>query len=1682
MRAAFAVLAAILLVTTPVTGAVSFDERGSSGNAISSLNTDSTQLQLQSSDGTNAQILNFNQKSGDFKSGDRVTAEVEVRNTGDSTHTFFIGYSVKGPDGNWYDNSKQTGKSVTLDPNEREWISLSWTVEEDAPTGEYDAASSVWAETDRDNLQTRLDSETQENAFEVVKPTEIDAQISDFNVESGEYREGESVDAMATVENTGNTKHTFFVGYSAIGPNGEYYDNSERTGRTVTLDSGEQKSVSLEWTVEDGAPAGDYDARTSVWEERDRDNIQTRLDDSRQDNTFEVVEPTQIDAQIVDFDVESSEFTRGETIDATAVIENTGNTKHTFFIGYSAIGPNGEYYDNSERTGRTVTLDSGEQKSVSLEWTVEDGAPAGDYDARTSVWEESDRDNIQTRLDDSRQDNTFEVVEPAQIDAQIVDFDVESSEFTRGETIDATAVIENTGNTKHTFFVGYSAIGPDGSYYDNSGESGQVVTLASGEQRSVTLDWRIESDAQSGDYDVRTSVWEESDRDNIQTRLDDSRRDNAFEVVEPAQIDAQIADFDVESGEFKQGETIDATAVIENTGNTRHTFFVGYSAIGPDSDSYNNDDVTGRTITLNPGEQSTVSLEWTVENGASAGEYDVRTSIWKESDRDNLQIRLDDLRRKDSFSVATPRPSVAVDVQRLPDGEYAIGDTVETTVSLRNTGDSETMYRVKYRLVDSEGRTAETSNSQEVTLRSAEEEWLTLSKTVPTDAVSGEVDVKVVVTAEHNGRQETVGRLTESGAFTIAAADVGVRTVGFASESVTAGERATGKISLVNPTKTDQRYGVSVVLLGPNGGEYPVPVEDNGTVAVEANGEGTTSLAWSVRDGLPTGTYDARVTVRPTDEPQTETEQLTQIEQSEVITVETVFENRASIKTVSVNNELVVPQEAVRATVEVANTGTERRTFTVTTGLRDPDGVVESARKMSQAITLLPGDTRTLHPQFGLSDDAPDGSYDIVVTVTEAGDEIVTNTSEDALNVFSRNYADITVESIYTDVHAQPGETVSASVGVSVGELDDAIAVGYALRGPNGDMITPADNQRRISPDEFGFQQIEFEIPINQEYVSGQYDIVVTAEPTNADNDTTAFAQITETNTFKVDATESGSITLSPTTDFSASVEIRRDGEPIDRDYLYNGEELTFENLAPGRYTVKFQTVEIGGGSTVTRTVKISDGEDRTVELSFDRAALRGTVEIDGRQLKYANIEISGQNASTGADGSFEFGPQISTGYHTLLVRYEGRIIHRQLVELEPGQTSVDVDIEYVDPVAGDEFDGEEYLLGAACGDLCYGEDGNGHANAEYMLGWFIGSFSPVADARDGLVAAGRGDAVGVGTSVIGLAPYYGDSLAFSSRLGKFVDDATPRQLYRFREIVRQSNIKGKEKLLNKLYKNSDTRNVLNNEFGVSSSVTKKIDSPRMMRTAAGDLRRGDFDDETIARFIESNYHKPNKVEEFAESSKYYSKAAGGSPGDIDKVNIEKNSDMLEAVWLNRIRQAENAKVAGKWDHDDLEPGTNYVTSNVFLERGDDTVGELDVVAFRVSEDGEVTVTKAWEAGVGKIESKRDPVEERDQLETALMNAEKSDVRRTHSYLDAAAFSRQSTEAKYGGYVGLTDKYDHNLASKATPEPSSPVYHFTEFNDMNRDLNLEIKGNVHDTVNSIRMSSAPVKGEVMGDA
>mgnify|MGYP000126755954 CR=1 FL=1 len=106
-----------------------------------------------------------------------------------------------------------------------------------------------------------------------------DVELTDIQIESGPYSLGDSVPAEVTVENKRDIEGTFFVGYSAT-PNGsnESYDNNGSTGQAVTLLPGESLSVDVSVTIPEEASTGAYTLISSVWEESNPEDLETRLD------------------------------------------------------------------------------------------------------------------------------------------------------------------------------------------------------------------------------------------------------------------------------------------------------------------------------------------------------------------------------------------------------------------------------------------------------------------------------------------------------------------------------------------------------------------------------------------------------------------------------------------------------------------------------------------------------------------------------------------------------------------------------------------------------------------------------------------------------------------------------------------------------------------------------------------------------------------------------------------------------------------------------------------------------------------------------------------------------------------------------------------------------------------------------------------------------------------------------------------------------------------------------------------------------------------------------------------------------------------------------------------------------------------------------------------------------------
>lgn len=165
----------------------------------------------------------------------------------------------------------------------------------------------------------------------------------------------------------------------------------------------------IEFSEELPGYADEWDIAVEVWAEKPAISDGKPLDQE----LFEEVQVDQREGQKIDASIEFVDPPDIETVDPgepvrrTAHVENTGDVDHEFFVGYSAISPAGS--DVFDGTGGQVDLAPGDTTETDLEVSIPAEAPAGAYTLVTAIWKESDPDALETRLDEDRREDHFEI-------------------------------------------------------------------------------------------------------------------------------------------------------------------------------------------------------------------------------------------------------------------------------------------------------------------------------------------------------------------------------------------------------------------------------------------------------------------------------------------------------------------------------------------------------------------------------------------------------------------------------------------------------------------------------------------------------------------------------------------------------------------------------------------------------------------------------------------------------------------------------------------------------------------------------------------------------------------------------------------------------------------------------------------------------------------------------------------------------------------------------------------------------------------------------------------------------------------------------------------------------------------------------------------------------------------------
>jgi outer membrane protein assembly factor BamB len=153
-------------------------------------------------------------------------------------------------------------------------------------------------------------------------------------------------------------------------------------------------------------------------------------------------------------------------------------------------------------------------------------------------------------------------------------------------------------------------------------------------------------------------------------------------------VDAKIISYSISKGEFKAGDKVSANVTIRNTGKSRSTFYVNGSVIDSVGKLYSSD-FPYKEVTLNPGAESKVTLEWIVGMSTPAGEYDAKVAVWKGKTGDKLVERLDIKEETNAFKV-------------VPDGfDYDALEWINVIEARELVPENEDMSEVMIAIIDS---------------------------------------------------------------------------------------------------------------------------------------------------------------------------------------------------------------------------------------------------------------------------------------------------------------------------------------------------------------------------------------------------------------------------------------------------------------------------------------------------------------------------------------------------------------------------------------------------------------------------------------------------------------------------------------------------------------------------------------------------------------------------------------------------------------------------------------------------------------------------------------------------------------------------------------------------------------------------------------------------------------------
>jgi PGF-CTERM protein len=352
------------------------------------------------------------------------------------------------------------------------------------------------------------------------------------------------------------------------------------------------------------------------------ENKVTNLTVTSERNVTVTVNRTQVTPRSHDF----GNVVVGTTATVDVTVTNNGDRNMTI-NGTSLVGPDTGLYAIVAGGGGSV-LEPGQSRTVTVEF-----APTATGNYSTAL--------------------RFENPEPARgpplevplngtgASAANVDVTVDNttSAVLVGDTLVVDATVTNTGDVSDTQRLNLTV---GGTVRDSVN-----VTLAGGESTAVTLSWATTS-GDAGNYSAVVDSANASDSASVA-------------VEQPPNL---VATVDTTNSPVEEGQALNATATVTNTGDRSDTQTVEFSVGGTVRDSV--------TISLAGGESTTVALSWLTADG-DAGSYSA--GVVTANDTASTSVTVDQ---------GTPaNVSVALDSSNSP---VTVGDTLSVTTTVTNEG------------------------------------------------------------------------------------------------------------------------------------------------------------------------------------------------------------------------------------------------------------------------------------------------------------------------------------------------------------------------------------------------------------------------------------------------------------------------------------------------------------------------------------------------------------------------------------------------------------------------------------------------------------------------------------------------------------------------------------------------------------------------------------------------------------------------------------------------------------------------------------------------------------------------------------------------------------------------------------------------------------------------------------